>query len=521
MNEKTLLPVLFIGILLTSLGFSHIKSISSVDILCGQYSNKTITDFQGMKWDVFILVTCSDNEILQAKVGSSLLLGEYIQAYDVVIEDITPKVMDDGTVLSRSIKSWSNYEIIPGCQACAQQPPIQFPNNGQVTSMCGWIESDSQTGALSPLFTEWETGTQYPFDALDSQNFNRVMELGIPGYFLIYDPVIRQGFMARFSTVEKVESCANTKPNIMIPTFVYPTEGQSLDFDGDFLFKVDPLLGASEYFWQFYQNSEKVWSSEMDPNPSGSEYGIYSNSESHNRFVPGEVEIIVFAVVDLSFTQSGVLHITLVQQSVPSITPTILTSATVTQVLPRVEVEVPHINQHFRPPDITSEGLTDIGILNCVPASVAMVLQSLEARGIISNSVTDYPSIRRAFRLKGPNPESGLSPSWIPELVQEFTNDSLTASNSSLDPDNWQEDIFQQLNSGYPVIATVLDWSRLVGSRQGKFPHAIVINGYDGENVLYIDPQDGEQYAMPTESFGDAWGYDPAGGSGYIATMFK
>ncbi|MGC8947462.1 MAG: M23 family metallopeptidase [Anaerolineae bacterium] len=73
--------------------------------------------------------------------------------------------------------------------------------------ICGWIENLSETGALAPTLTVWETNEIIDL-ALLLEPMSQLMNLGIPGYFRIYDPVFNQsGSMTNFSRIEKVDSC--------------------------------------------------------------------------------------------------------------------------------------------------------------------------------------------------------------------------------------------------------------------------------------------------------------------------
>ena len=55
-----------------------------------------------------------------------------------------------------------------------------------------------------------------------------------------------------------------------------------------------------------------------------------------------------------------------------------------------------------------SDGTKDYGIDDCLPATLAMVLQAIKNEGRIPNAVVDYPFIRRTMR--GTSPDAGLQP---------------------------------------------------------------------------------------------------------------
>jgi len=88
-------------------------------------------------------------------------------------------------------------------------------------------------------------------------------------------------------------------PNNLPPTlsFEFPLDGQSLDYEGDYFFKVTDIQGAEGYLWSFSQNGAVVWENLRDEMglTSGGTYAILKGSAAHSRFVPGPVEVSVRA----------------------------------------------------------------------------------------------------------------------------------------------------------------------------------------------------------------------------------
>lgn len=81
-------------------------------------------------------------------------------------------------------------------------------------------------------------------------------------------------------------------------SFVYPLDGQVLDFEGEYLFKVNNIEDADGYLWSFTQNNVVVWENLRDELglTAGGAYGIFAGGAAHSRFVPGAVEVSVRAV---------------------------------------------------------------------------------------------------------------------------------------------------------------------------------------------------------------------------------
>ena len=211
--------------------------------------------------------------------------------------------------------------------------------------------------------------------------------------------------------------------------------------------------------------------------------------------------------------------------SIPTSLP--LTPTTTQQADPArpLEVAVSPIAQRFEPDkvkDKTSIGI-DTGLYDCVPTSLAIALQSMEASGIISNTTTDYPSIRRAFRAKAPNVYTGMDPMLISTLTPELSGGAIRADLFYIESAHWQEVLTRELQANHPMIAIIIDWHKLAGAWAGHEAHAILIYGLHDGNVLYVDPWDGQRYAMTTTQFAAAWDDQPPVGNDdkFIAFIFK
>lgn len=101
-------------------------------------------------------------------------------------------------------------------------------------------------------------------------------------------------------------------PQPVVSRFEYPLDGQTIDYTGDYSFKVEPVEGADGYLWGFFQNGEMVWENKRDEQQlSGNEYEILAGSEAHSKFVPGELEVWVRATVNGQWTDAITVIVTL------------------------------------------------------------------------------------------------------------------------------------------------------------------------------------------------------------------
>jgi hypothetical protein len=101
------------------------------------------------------------------------------------------------------------------------------------------------------------------------------------------------------------------------PIFAYPVDGQDLDYEGSYLFRVHPVDEAQGFLWGFFQNDVMVWENYRDEGIlSWNEYGIHPGTVAHAQFEPGDVEVWVRAMVNGDWTDATVITIHLVPREV-------------------------------------------------------------------------------------------------------------------------------------------------------------------------------------------------------------
>ena len=94
------------------------------------------------------------------------------------------------------------------------------------------------------------------------------------------------------------------------PVFDYPIDGQTLDFEGSYLFRVQPIASAQGYLWGFFQNGVMVWENWRDEGAlSDNEYGIHPGTVAHTKFALGAVDVWVRASIDGQWTDATVITI--------------------------------------------------------------------------------------------------------------------------------------------------------------------------------------------------------------------
>jgi hypothetical protein len=107
--------------------------------------------------------------------------------------------------------------------------------------------------------------------------------------------------------VYNTENC----DSLPTPQFVYPVDGQTLDYYGWYMFKVNPINDAQGFLWGFEQNGQLIWENLRDDGYlSGNEYNI-PPGPIQAKFVPGPVKVIVRAYINNQWTNVNIIQIIL------------------------------------------------------------------------------------------------------------------------------------------------------------------------------------------------------------------
>jgi hypothetical protein len=110
-----------------------------------------------------------------------------------------------------------------------------------------------------------------------------------------------------------------TEP-VPVPIFDYPANGQTLDYEGQYLFQVNPIDEAAGFLWSFEQDKDLVWENLRDEgrlHENGN--GIATNSFAHSQFSPGQVKVSVRAQVNGHWSDAR--KITIILERKPDPTP--------------------------------------------------------------------------------------------------------------------------------------------------------------------------------------------------------
>lgn len=131
----------------------------------------------------------------------------------------------------------------------------------------------------------------------------------LPGAEFPSLPSCRTAPSLRYTFLPLVNSASSGVPK---PVFDYPVDGQTIDYIYSYLFRVEPVGNAQGFLWGFSQNGTLVWENLRDEGVlSGNEYGIHPGSAAHEKFVPGNVDVMVRVMVNGQWSDATTITITL------------------------------------------------------------------------------------------------------------------------------------------------------------------------------------------------------------------
>ncbi|MBI2085978.1 hypothetical protein HYT74_01410 [Candidatus Daviesbacteria bacterium] len=102
-------------------------------------------------------------------------------------------------------------------------------------------------------------------------------------------------------------------PVLSAPEMVYPRNGQTLDLEGAYMFKVKPVAGATGYLFGLFQDGQMIYENYRDTkrlSPDGT-FALRENDSNHAKFHTGPVKVMIRAYVNNRWTDAREITITL------------------------------------------------------------------------------------------------------------------------------------------------------------------------------------------------------------------
>lgn len=94
---------------------------------------------------------------------------------------------------------------------------------------------------------------------------------------------------------------------------VYPKNGQTLDLEGDYIFKVRPVAGATGYLFELIQDGKSIYENLRDGKKLSlnGEFALRRNNSFHRKFKTGPVKVMVKAKVGSTWTNAAEIIVNL------------------------------------------------------------------------------------------------------------------------------------------------------------------------------------------------------------------
>lgn len=102
-------------------------------------------------------------------------------------------------------------------------------------------------------------------------------------------------------------------PTLPVPQMVYPQDGQALDLEEAYKFKVKPVSGASGYLFGLFQNGVMIYENYRDTKQlsTNGEFALGASDPVHVNFHTGEMKVMIRALVSGQWTDARTITITL------------------------------------------------------------------------------------------------------------------------------------------------------------------------------------------------------------------
>lgn len=97
------------------------------------------------------------------------------------------------------------------------------------------------------------------------------------------------------------------------PEMVYPQNGQTIDLEGAYMFKVRPVDGATGYLFRLFQNGDMVYENYRDTKTlsSNGEFALWENDPAHAKFHAGQIKVMIRVYVENQWTDAREIYVTL------------------------------------------------------------------------------------------------------------------------------------------------------------------------------------------------------------------
>ncbi len=127
------------------------------------------------------------------------------------------------------------------------------------------------------------------------------------------------------------------------PDMIYPLDGQTLDLEGAYMFKVTTRSDASGYLFGLFQDNVMVYENYRDTGllSTNGEFALWENNPVHAKFHAGQLKVMIRSLVNNNWSNARTIYINLQPRANQNV---------VTQVVSTQPTYVGPINQSVNQP---------------------------------------------------------------------------------------------------------------------------------------------------------------------------
>lgn len=199
------------------------------------------------------------------------------------------------------------------------------------------------------------------------------------------------------------------------PTLVYPQDRQTLDLEGAYMFKVNPVSGASGYLFGLFQDGAMIYENYRDTRTlsANGEFALWESNPAHTKFHSGEMKVMIRALINNQWTDAREILIYLkprnTTQTKPTTSNTTTTAPTTYQITPRTT------------PNTTSQNIKpNLPVIQ--PTQTVVVVQDSSASAELEKKVADLQAKLEESQQKQSALENRLENliNWIKSIFPLF-----------------------------------------------------------------------------------------------------
>ncbi len=208
------------------------------------------------------------------------------------------------------------------------------------------------------------------------------------------------------------------------PTMVYPQDGQTIDLEGHYMFRVNDVPGASGYLYGFFQDGNMVFENYRDMKSlSSADFALWDSHPYHSKFHSGSMKVMIRALVNNNWTDAREITLNLKPRSTRSSTTTTTITPTTTVINQTSTMTTGNSNYgQSQSQSQTQTQTNNQAVPSINPTQTVVVVKDSSASAELEKKVTDLQNQLTESKQKQSALESRLEGliSWIKSVFPFF-----------------------------------------------------------------------------------------------------